>query len=260
MSASIYDFPSAFRAVHMEHPGEIAAEVAFLKKVWARHLKRPVRRVLDVACGTSPHGQILARGGVEVVAIDRAPRMLAAGRAEARGIGRLRFYRRRIENFRIPLGNCDAAFFMSETFPVITANAALLTHLKSVARALRPGGLYCIDVDRQDGVFTSSRGRELLRRRRVRLGTTGIDVREYRRPMAWYAGAWTYEIECDIGFPERTVSTRDAIPVRYTLPSLLEFAAAASEVFEPVACYIDLSLRRVLAKCERRWLGVLRRR
>ena len=27
-----------------------------MRKVWRRHLKRPVRRVLDVACGDSPHG------------------------------------------------------------------------------------------------------------------------------------------------------------------------------------------------------------
>jgi hypothetical protein len=35
---SLYDFPPIFRAVHMEEPREIAEEVAFLKKVWARHL------------------------------------------------------------------------------------------------------------------------------------------------------------------------------------------------------------------------------
>jgi len=51
---SIYDFPQIFRAVHMEEPREIIEETEFLKKLWARHLKRPVRRVLDVACGDSP--------------------------------------------------------------------------------------------------------------------------------------------------------------------------------------------------------------
>ena len=80
---SIYEFPDIFRAVHMEQPGEIAAEVDFLKRVWARHLKRRVRRVLDVASGNSPHGQLLAREGIAVTGIDRSPTMIAAGRIEA---------------------------------------------------------------------------------------------------------------------------------------------------------------------------------
>ena len=47
MEPSVYEYPSIFRRVHMEKPGEIEAETEFLKKVWRRHLKKPVRRVLD---------------------------------------------------------------------------------------------------------------------------------------------------------------------------------------------------------------------
>ena len=63
MNRSIYEFPAIFRRVHMERPGEIAAEVAFLKEVWRRHMRRPVRRVLDVACGTG----VVARTVAEIV-------------------------------------------------------------------------------------------------------------------------------------------------------------------------------------------------
>lgn len=259
MSPSIYDYPSIFRAVHMEEPHEIAEEVAFLKKVWARHLKRRVRRVIDVACGDSPHGHLLARDGIEVVGVDRSAVMIAAGQGGAGGgVNGVRFYRRRIENFRIPERDCDAAIFMSETFPVMTDNPSLITHFKSVARVMRPGGLYCIDVDRHDGVFTGRR-RELWRRRQVRVGTTMVEVQEYKCPMPWYAGGWIYELRCAIRFPNRVVRTRDLVPVRYTLPDHLEFAARASGVFELIARYVDLSFRTPLAKCDRRWLGVLRR-
>jgi len=256
--ASIYDYPAIFRAVHMEEPDEIAEEVAFLKKVWARHLKRRVRRVIDVACGDSPHGHLLARDGIEVVGVDRSAVMIAAGQTKAGGANGIKLYRRRIENFRIPERDCDAALIMSETFPVITANASLVTHFKSVARVMRSGGLYCIDVDRHDGVFTGRR-RELWRRRQVRVGTTRIEVQEYKCPMAWHAGGWIYELRCVIHFADRVVRTRDLVPVRYTLPDHLEFAARASGAFELIACYVDLSFRMPLAKCDRRWLGVLRR-
>jgi len=256
---SIYDFPPIFRAVHLEEPREIVEEVAFLKKVWARHLKHPVRRVLDVACGDSPHGILLARDKIEVAGVDRSAVMIAAGRTKARGVDGIKFYLRNIERFRIPVRDCDAAVLWSETLPVIMENAALIAHLKSVARVLRPNGIYCVDVDRHVGVVAAG-GRRHWRNRHVRVGTTEVDVREYRRPMPWYAGGWIYELRCTIRFPDRVVHTRDLIPVRYTLPSHLEFAAKASGDFELIACYMDLSLRTPLAKCYRRWLGVMRRR
>src|SRR5271166_3754577 len=165
---SIYEFPDIFRVVHMERPGEIAEEVSFLKAVWARHLRRPVRRVLDVACGNSPHGQLLAAQRIAVTGIDRSPAMIAAGRREARGLDNLTFHRRKIERFSLPQGGFDAAFFMSETFPVMVENAAVISHLRCVARVVRRGGLYCIDIDKHEEGLEGSRRRRLWRRRKVR--------------------------------------------------------------------------------------------
>ena len=91
MARSIYEFPEIFRRVHMEGPDDIRQETRFLTQVWEIHLKRRVRRALDVACGNSPHGQILAREGIEVVGIDRSPTMIAAGRQESREMKALRF-------------------------------------------------------------------------------------------------------------------------------------------------------------------------
>lgn len=258
MTRSIYEFPELFRAVHLEEPGEIADETRFMRRVWRRHYPRPVRRVLDIACGNSPHGQILARAGIQVAGIDRSPTMIAKGRAEAEGLAGLTFYRRSIERFGLPENGFDAAFFMSETFPVMTSNAAVTSHLRSVGRLLRRGGLYCVDIDRHDGLRTTG-GRRLWRRRRVRVGAIKVDVREYYCPLPWYAGTWIYDLQCRIHLPGGTASTEDLVPIRYTLPSTLENAARASAMFEMVACYSDLSFTRPLEKCDRRWLGVLRR-
>lgn len=257
---SIYEFPEIFRAVHMEAKGEIEEETEFLKQVWARHMKRPVHRVLDVASGNSPHGQILARESIFVTGVDRSPTMIAAGRREGRGLPNLRFYRRRIERFALPEAPFDAAFFMSETFPVMVENADLLSHLRSVARLLRPGGLYCLDIDRHDGIERLRR-RKRWRRRSVRVGGVRVDVREFMRPISWYAGAWIYELECRIHFSGRkSVLTRDLIPIRYTLPKLMDLLARASGEFRMVACYTDLSFATPLEQCDRRWMAVLRRR
>ena len=259
MEPSIYEFPDIFRRVHMEAPGDIEDEVRFMREVWRRYLKRPVRRVLDIACGNSPHGQILARDGVEVVGIDRSPTMIATGRAEARGSAGLRFYRRPIERFRLPERLFDAAFFMSETFPVIVSNQNLMYHFKSVGALTRRGGLYCVDIDRHDDVELVKK-RTLWRQRKVIADGVRVDVREYHRPIQWHQGMHSiYELECAIHLRDRTVVTRDLIPVRYTTPPLMELAARASGCFEMIACHADLSFTTPIEQCYGRWLAVLRR-
>ena|GEM_PF-396965 len=256
---SIYDFPEIFRAVQFELPGEIEAETAFISQVFARHLGRRVRRVLDIACGTSPHGQLLAAQGIEVVGIDRSPVMIGLGRRQVGARRNPRFYRRQVERFSLPEHNFDAAYLYSETFPILVDNRDVIDHLRSVARVLRPGALYCVDIDRHDGI-EHLRGRRPWRQREVRCQGVRVEVREFKRPIAWDAAAWIYEVQCRIHFPKgKPVLTRDLIPVRYTVPKLLELAASAAGVFKLIACYPDLSLEGSMAQCDRRWCGVLRR-
>jgi SAM-dependent methyltransferase len=262
MEPSVYEYPSIFRRVHMEQPGEIEAETAFLKQVWQRHLKKPVRRVLDIASGDSPHGQILARDRMRVVGIDRSPTMIAAGKKGARDLAGVRFYRREINKFSIPERRFDVAFFMSETFPVLMSNDDLLSHLHSVGRLLRRGGLYCIDIDKMDRI-RMVRERKRWQRRKVRTPDATVEVTTFDRPFPWYSATQSiFELECRIQFRDRRdrpITTRDIIPIRYTVPPLLELAAKASRMFEMVAVYTDLSLVTPLDECDRRWLGVLQR-
>jgi SAM-dependent methyltransferase len=257
MEPSIYEYPDVFRRAHLESPGEIPAEVIFLRQVWQRDRKSPTRRILDIACGDSPHGRLLAGDGCEVVGIDRSPTMIAAGRRKANA--HLRFYRRSIERFTLPERAFDAAIFMSETFPVIVENAGLLSHLKSVGRALKRGGLYCIDIDRQDPIARVP-NRTMWRERTARACGVALDIREFHRPLPWHSPLHSiYEFECTINFPAGAVTTRDLIPVRYTIPATLELAALASGMFKMVAAYCDLSFTKPIDKCRYRWLGVLRR-
>ena len=259
MTPSIYLYPDIFRRTHLESPGEIPAETIFLQEVWKRHRKGRTRRILDIACGDSPHGRLLADDGFEVVGIDRSVTMIAAGRRKAGTNRNLRFYRRPIEKFTLPERPFDAAFFTSETFPVIVENAELLSHLRSVGRALKRGGLYCVDIDRQDPLPRVAH-RTLWRERTSRAGDIPLEIREYNRPLAWHSPLHSiYELECTINFPDGPVTTRDLIPVRYTIPATLELAALASGMFKMVAAYTDLSFTKPLDKCRYRWIGVLRR-
>jgi len=259
MEPSIYDYPEIFRHAHMESPGEIPAEVEFLKQVWARHLKRPVRRVLDIGCGDSPHGERIARTGIDVVGIDRSREMIAAGQKMSRELPNLRFHQRAIEKFNLPERPFDAAIFMCETFPVLTTNADLLSHLKSVGKAMRRGGIYCIDIDRQD-IERRPQRRKIWRKRDASARGIPLKIREFSRPIPWCSPLHSiYELECTIRFPATRVVTRDLIPVRFTLPSTLELAALASGMFEMVAAFADLSFDKPIEQCRYRWWGVLKR-
>ncbi len=259
MEPSIYKYPAIFRRVHMEQPGEIEEETEFLKKVFRRHMKKPVRRVLDIASGNSPHGQILAREGMRVVGIDRSPTMIAAGKKGSRDRSGVRFYQREINRFSIPEKGFDVAFFMSETFPVLISNDDLLSHLHSVGRLLRHGGLYCVDIDKMDRI-RMVRERKRWQRREVRTADATVEVTTYDRPFPWHTGIQSiFELECRIQFRDRTLTTRDVIPIRYTVPPLLELAAKASHMFEMIAVYTDLSFVTPLEECDRRWMGVLQR-
>jgi SAM-dependent methyltransferase len=259
MEPSIYEYPDVFRRAHMESPGEIPAEAVFLQRVWSRHRKSPTRRILDIGCGDSPHGRLLAGDGFEVVGIDRSPTMIAAGRRKASALSNLRFYRRPIEKLTLPERPFDAAIFMSETFPILVENTDLLSHLKSVGRMLTRGGLYCVDIDRHDPIPRVPR-RTMWRERTARAPGVALDIREFNRPIAWYSPLQSiYELECTLKFPTSTVTTRDLIPVRYIVPATLELAALASGMFKMVAAYCDLSFTKPLARCRYRWTGVLRR-
>jgi SAM-dependent methyltransferase len=120
-------------------------EVDFLTHCFRRYAAGPVRRVIDIACGTGPHLIRLAERGYRMTGLDLSPKnvaflgeRLAARRLEADLIvGDMTDFR-----VRRPV---DAAICMQDSQGHLLTNAQLLAHLRSVARAVRPGGLYVFD-------------------------------------------------------------------------------------------------------------------
>jgi hypothetical protein len=107
------------------------------------------------------------------------------------------------------------------------------------------------------------RERKPWQRRKVRTDDAMVEVTTYDRPFPWHSGIGSiFELECRIHFrdrPNEVVTTRDVIPIRHTVPPLLELAAKASRMFEMIAVYTDLSFVTPLDECDRRWTGVLQR-
>ncbi len=120
-------------------------EVDFLAHCFRRYARRPVRRVLDIACGTGPHLTRLAERGYAMIGLDLSRRNIEflRGRLAAQGrradliVGDMAAFR-----LARPV---DAAICMQDSQGHLLTNEALIAHLRAVARALRPGGLYVFD-------------------------------------------------------------------------------------------------------------------
>jgi SAM-dependent methyltransferase len=120
-------------------------EVDFLVHCFQRFARRPVRRVLDIACGTGPHLIRLADRGYAMTGLDLSPRNVefVRQRMQDRG-GAADMFVGDMTNFRLARP-VDAAICMQDSQGHLLSNEALLAHLRCVAKALRPGGLYVFD-------------------------------------------------------------------------------------------------------------------
>jgi SAM-dependent methyltransferase len=119
--------------------------VDFLAHCFKTYARRPVRRVLDIACGTGPHLMRLAARGYRMTGLDLSTKNIAFLRArlEAKGhegdliVGDM-------TDFRLPRV-VDAAICMQDSQGHLLTNDAILNHFRAVAANLRPGGLYVFD-------------------------------------------------------------------------------------------------------------------
>jgi SAM-dependent methyltransferase len=120
-------------------------EVDFLVHCFKRYARRPVRRVLDIACGTGPHLVRLAERGYRMAGLDLSARNIdyLRERLAARGLA-ADLVVGDMADFRLARP-VDAAICMQDSQGHLLTNAQLVGHLRSVARALRPGGLYVFD-------------------------------------------------------------------------------------------------------------------
>jgi SAM-dependent methyltransferase len=120
-------------------------EVDFLVHCFQRFARRPVREVVDIACGTGPHLLRLAARGYRMSGLDLSPtnieflreRVAAKGLTASLVVGDMTDFR-----LRRPV---DAAVCMQDSQGHLLTNEQLVAHLQAVARALRRGGVYVFD-------------------------------------------------------------------------------------------------------------------
>ena len=139
--ASWYDHPQYFDMVFRD---ETQDEVDFFEQAFQRFANRKVRRLLEPGCGSGRLVTAMAARGYEMAALDLSQPMLAylRRRLERRGLAaelvcgdmtQMKFRKK-----------FDAAFCTFNTFRHLVHEADAVSHLRSVADHLSPGGLYIL--------------------------------------------------------------------------------------------------------------------
>jgi SAM-dependent methyltransferase len=155
------------------------AETDFLAACFEKYGRRPIRRVVDVACGTGHHTLRLARRGYRMTALDlSAPSIAFLGAESARlGLG-VAAVVGDMTDFRLP-DPVDAAICMQDSQGHLLETDALLAHLRAVRRNVRRGGVFVFDRMVPNGWRPGARWTWTRRRRGITVRTTFQTLLDY---------------------------------------------------------------------------------
>lgn len=166
-SESWYDYPQYFDWAFED---ETPAEAKFIAAACEKFAVGKVRRLLEPACGGGRLVVEMARRGYEVLGFDNNRRMVDyVAKRIARGKLSAEVFEADMVDFRLPKP-VDAAFNTFNTFRHLTTDEAALGHLRCVARALRPGGLFILGMH----LLPPDASLDCVERWRAERGTTRI--------------------------------------------------------------------------------------
>jgi ubiquinone/menaquinone biosynthesis C-methylase UbiE len=123
-----------------------AAESGYLHGMLQRLGERPVRRVLDIACGTGSHAIELERLGYDVTGTDISEDMLARASEKAREAGsKVRFEKQDMRTLDIASKPFDAVLCLFDAIGHVQTTAAIKQTFSAVHRHLGQGGLFILE-------------------------------------------------------------------------------------------------------------------
>ncbi len=140
--SGVYDNPKYYEIAFSFR--DIPAEVDLFEECFRRFSQIPVKSVLELGCGNSPHMEELVKRGYQYNGLDLSKAMLEYSREKASRIGA-----------QVNLIEGDMIDFSLETkvdFVYVLlgslcakSTSELITHFNSVAKVLKKGGLYFLD-------------------------------------------------------------------------------------------------------------------
>ncbi|HHY09020.1 MAG TPA: class I SAM-dependent methyltransferase [Firmicutes bacterium] len=137
---NIYSYPQYYEIAYSYR--NIPAEVAVMEEAIRKFSLIDVKHCLELACGNSPHMPELLSRGYAYSGLDLSETMLGYAEEKA-GDAPVRFYLADLVDFQVEQP-VDFAYIMMGSL-YVQDTAGLLSHFKSMEKALKPGGLYFLD-------------------------------------------------------------------------------------------------------------------
>lgn len=120
-------------------------QVNLFEKFIKKYSKIKVKRFLDLGCGPSLQLREIAKRGYQAIGMDSSPHMLNYLKKKAKKKNlKIETIKANLINFRLKR-KVDFAFIMMGTISYARNNEEFLSHLDSVAKSLKKGGLYLIE-------------------------------------------------------------------------------------------------------------------
>jgi SAM-dependent methyltransferase len=116
------------------------------------HLE-PGMQVLDLGCGQGRHAVPMAASGVQVVGQDRSPHMLDLARRAADEAGATVDWRQADMRDVPDESRFDAVLSLFSAFGYFAEDEDNVAVLRAVARSLRPGGRFIIDLNNREAAI-----------------------------------------------------------------------------------------------------------
>ncbi len=230
------NYADAYDALYRDKNYE--SECDLLERIFRQYGGQPVRRVLDLGCGTGNHALRLAARGYEIVGVDRSADMLRLAGAKAKEQGAaVRFVQSPIG--ALALGEkFDAAVMMFAVLCYHIENDDVLAALRAARAHLNPGGLLAFDIWYGPSVLTDRPGervRVIEDGNTKTLRATGARMDTRRQVCHVDFRLWRFAGETV------TSQTSETHPMRYFFPKELElFLSIAGFELARLGAFPDL--------------------
>lgn len=162
MMDTVYEHPKYYEIAFSWR--DIGAEVDTFERCFREYAGLPVKSILEIASGNSPHLEELLKRGYAYTGLDVSRAMLAYSAEKAAALdGEAAFVRADMVDFSLSQ-TFDFAFIALGSLCARNTDE-LFSHFRSVARALNKGGLYLLDwcirfapFSEQDDSWSMERG------------------------------------------------------------------------------------------------------
>ncbi|MBA7497757.1 hypothetical protein ES704_00489 [subsurface metagenome] len=140
--SNLYDNPKYYEIAFSFR--DIPAEVDVFEECFKRFSQIPVKSVLEVGCGNSPHMEELVKRSYQYNGLDLSKAMLEYSRQKASRISaEVNLIHGNMVDFSLDMLVDFVYVTLGSLY--VTSTSELITHFDSVAQASKKGGLYLLD-------------------------------------------------------------------------------------------------------------------